>query len=154
MILGITGHRPAKLYGKLEAVEVAIAVKLAELKPSRLITGMALGVDQIAAEKCIGLGIPFVAAVPFAGQESKWPERAQADYRRLLAHAAEVVIVSRGGYSFDKMHKRNRWIVDHCDRLLSVWNGTLGGTYNCVMYAMKRGWKIGEQIINIDPRLL
>lgn len=154
MILGVTGHRPDKLYGKIGAVEVAIAVKLTELKPSIVRIGMAIGVDQIVAEKCIGLGIPFTAVIPFIGQEKKWPERAQVEYKRLLSYAADVVVVSRGGYSFDKMHKRNRWIVDHSTKLLSVWNGTLGGTYNTVMYAMKRGWKIGDQIINIDPRLL
>jgi uncharacterized phage-like protein YoqJ len=154
MILGVTGHRPDKLYGKIEAVEVAVAVKLAELKPSLVRIGMAVGTDMIAAAKCIGLGIPFTAVIPFAGQEKKWPERVQQEYKRLLSYAADVVVVSRGDYSFEKMHKRNRWIVDHSSKLLSVWNGTLGGTYNTVMYAMKRGWKLGERIINIDPRVL
>lgn len=154
MILGITGHRPGKLFGKIEAVEVAVAVKLAELKPSLVRIGMATGTDMIAAAKCVGLGVPFTAVVPFVGQEKKWPIHVQQEYRRLLSHAADIVVVSRGGYSFDKMHKRNRWIVDHCDKLLAVWNGTLGGTYNTVMYAMKRGWKIGDRIINIDPGLL
>lgn len=153
MILGITGHRPDKL-PDVAAVRRAIVAELGMLQPTRLITGMAVGVDQIAAEVAIRLSVPFVAAVPFAGQEKLWPPRVQEHYRELLTKAADVVTVSSGGFSVQAMYDRNRWIVANSDHLLAVWDGTSGGTSHCVNYAMKCGWRIGERITVLDPRLL
>lgn len=84
------------------------------------------------------LGIPITAAVPFAGQESQWPAASQKLYRDLLAKAARVEVVSSGGYAASKMQRRNEWMVDHCDRLLAVWDGTPGGTANCIGYALAK----------------
>ena len=33
------------------------------------------------------------------------------------------------------MQKRNEWIVDNSLRLLALWDGSKGGTANCVTYA-------------------
>ena len=38
------------------------------------------------------LGIPFVAAVPFEGQESRWNDQQQGDYQKLLLCASQVVV--------------------------------------------------------------
>jgi uncharacterized phage-like protein YoqJ len=70
---------------------------------------MALGVDQDFAEICIQLGIPFTAAVPHLGQEVLWPEESQNKYRGLLGQAAQIVIVSPGGYAAWKLQKRNEY---------------------------------------------
>lgn len=153
MILGVTGHRPDKL-PNIDAVHAAISLKLHELRPQRVYTGMAIGVDQIVAAKCIGFDIPFIAVVPFIGQERLWPKAVQAEYKNLLRYAADTIVVSPAGYSFEKMHKRNRWIVDHCDSLFAVWDGSSGGTANTVQYALKRGWAFGDKIIRLDPRKL
>lgn len=152
MILGVTGHgiQELRTYDN-ESIHIAAATELNRLKPQRVITGMCHGWDMICAAKCVGLGIPFIAAVPFIGQELKWPRDTIAEYRRLLSLAADVVVVSRGAYSFSKMHKRNRWIVDHSSKLLACWNGSAGGTANTVLYALKRGWKFGAEITRIDP---
>jgi uncharacterized phage-like protein YoqJ len=45
------------------------------------------------------------------------------------------------------MQDRNIWMVDHCDALIAVWDGTSGGTANCVRYAQK----VGKPIVFIDP---
>jgi uncharacterized phage-like protein YoqJ len=107
------------------------------------VSGMALGFDQWAAEVCIDYGIPFQAAVPFVGQEAIWPEQAQVRYRELLGKAQSVVIVSEGGYTADKLQRRNEYMVDllvgPADRLVGWWDGTPGGTRNCVRYATSRG---------------
>lgn len=96
---------------------------------------------------CYQEGIPYVAAIPFVGQESKWPEMAQKRWRFLLGKAAEVEVVCKGGYAPEKMQKRNEWMVDHGDVLLAVWDGTAGGTANCVRYAEKRK----KRIVRINP---
>jgi len=58
-----------------------------------------------------------------------------------------VVVVSEGGYSARNMQRRNEWMVDHSDKVLAVWDGSNGGTGNCVAYARS----IGREIIRIDP---
>jgi uncharacterized phage-like protein YoqJ len=140
MIVAFTGHRPDELGGYKDnptqvCVKLAIREALQRHKPEKVISGMALGVDQWAAQAAIDLGIPFIAAVPFKGQETVWPEASQMEYQLLLAKAAQVFIVSEGAYAAWKMHKRNTFMVDNCDLLLAVWNGSDGGTADCVRYA-------------------
>lgn len=106
---------------------------------------MALGWDQALADAAIKLGIPFEAAVPFEGQESKWPVDSQRYYRRLLTRAEEVHIVSSGGFSVPKMQLRNEYMVDRADLVLALWNGSRSGTENAVIYARK----VGKPVINL-----
>jgi uncharacterized phage-like protein YoqJ len=153
MIVAFTGHRPNKLGGyktpnpTSRYVTWRIELELIGLNPDRAISGMALGVDQWASQVCVKLGIPFVAAVPFKGQESQWPEQSQREFQRLIKLAEEVVVVCDGGYSAAKMQRRNEYMVDKCDILIAVWDGTPGGTGNCVRYAQSKG----KEIIRILP---
>lgn len=153
MIAAFTGHRPDKLGGyKLPNptyVHVCQKIEkaLKELKPEKVISGMALGVDQWAANIAHRLSIPFIAAVPFEGQEKAWPIQSQETFHKLIKLACERVIVSPGGYSAHKMQIRNAWMVDHCDILIAIWDGSQGGTGNCVNYAKS----IGKEIYLIDP---
>jgi uncharacterized phage-like protein YoqJ len=107
-----------------------------------------LGIDQWAASIAHKLHIPFLAAIPFEGQENAWPESSRKIYRILRKLATEEVIVSQGGYSADKMQVRNIWMVDNCDKLIAVWDGTKGGTGNCIEYAKS----VKKDIYYIDPR--
>lgn len=111
---------------------------------------MALGVDQWAANIAYKLGIPFIAAVPFEGQELAWPQPSQKMFHQLLKLACEIVIVSPGGYAAVKMQIRNEFMCNKCDKLIVVYNGDpTGGTANCVKYAKS----IGKEIILIDPKI-
>lgn len=136
-----TGHRPEKLGGHSEQIHQRLRdlarAALIHYGPSKVISGMALGWDTALAEAALDLGIPLVAAVPFAGQESRWPAASQERYRAILARATEVVIVSMGSYGVWKMQVRNEWMVDRCDKLLTLWDGSEGGTGNCVAYAKR-----------------
>jgi len=163
MILGITGHRPPGLgcgydipnpvYDKLCK---ALQDKFQELSVDKIISGMALGTDQWAAWAAMELNIPFIAAVPCDGQDSQWPDESKAKFKFLLDSASEVVVVSPGPYAPEKMHLRDRWIVDHSDALLGVWNGIQkGGTYGTIRYAQKQQVKRPEYKIHIiDPTTL
>lgn len=155
MIVAFTGHRPDKLGGYKLPNPTYIRVcqsldqALRDLKPEKAISGMALGIDQWAANVCIKLSIPFIAAVPFEGQEKIWPEVSKRIYNNLIAKAAERVVVCEGSYSADKMQLRNEWMVDHCDLLIAVWDGSAGGTGNCVKYAES----VKKKILCINPRV-
>ncbi len=143
MILAATGHRPDNLGGfspdvRMQLLQVAIA-HLERHRPAAVISGMALGWDQAWAMAATTLNIPFIAAVPFAGQESVWPTASRETYRSLLGLASEVVTVSQGGYTARKMQRRNEWMVDRADGIVALWDGTFGGTHNCVLYAEKKG---------------
>ena len=109
---------------------------------------MALGFDTYLAQISYKLGIPFIAAIPFIGQESIWPYPSKELYKDLLSKAFEVVVVSEGGYSPQKMQVRNEFMVNRSDKVLACWDGSNGGTGNCVKYAES----IGKEIIRIDPR--
>lgn len=144
MIIAATGHRPNKLGGygfeiQQRLIEVARDYLTFEsaLAPHGLevIIGMALGWDQAFAFAAYDLKIPYIAAVPFHGQEKLWPEQARATYRKLLDRAAHVHIICDGDFEPWKMQRRNEWMVDNSDRLCALWNGTGGGTANCVRYA-------------------
>jgi uncharacterized phage-like protein YoqJ len=153
MILTVTGHRPNKIggYNPNSPLRVKVRSKiydfLAEHKPELAISGMALGVDQEFATICDQLNIPFIAAIPFAGQEKRWPADSQTYYQELLALAQEVVVVTDGNYAAYKMQKRNRWMVDKATDILAVWDGTTGGTANCVAYAEA----VNKPIHRINP---
>lgn len=142
MILGVTGHRQIINYDKLY---LSITDTLKEFNPEYTISGAAIGFDQLFAVICIRLSIPFIAAVPFEGQECKWPEHIQKQYHKILNKAKEVVIVSEGGFTKEKFQIRNEWIVNNSDEILAYWNGKNSGTGNCINYAEK----LSKRITNI-----
>ena len=158
--IAFTGHRPQKLGGfdptnpKRAAVRTAIhdALQRAIDKYGKtheivVISGGALGVDQDAASIANKLGLPFIVAVPCQGHDSKWNPSDKARYKTMLSHASQVVMVHDGPYNNTCMQDRNEWMVNHCDALVAVWDGSSGGTANCVKYAQK----MKKPIIFINP---
>lgn len=140
MIVAGTGHRPDKIGGYSEANFknlVALAEKaLKEIGATKVISGMALGWDQALAQAAINLKIPLIAAIPFANQDKVWLDKSQKYYKELLGKAQEVINVSGvDEYKVEYMQQRNIWMVDKCDILLAMFDGTQGGTANCVKYA-------------------
>lgn len=150
-LVTVTGHRPNKLTlpgysGYSEFVQKRL-VNLAEaalrkIGPDKIFSGMALGWDMASAEAAYRTDTPFVAAIPFVGQESLWPEQSRLHYEWLLSKATEVVVVCEGRFAPWKMQKRNEFMVDKSNAILALWNGTSGGTGNCIEYARKQGRKI------------
>jgi uncharacterized phage-like protein YoqJ len=147
IVIAGTGHRPDKLVpGNRQAgytnATLAALIGLAEkeldlLQPGEVISGVALGWDTALAIAAIRRGIPLTCAVPFEGQESRWPQESQDRYNKILSKAKAVVVVSEGGYSAQSMQVRNEWMTDRAQKLLALWNGTPGGTRNCLDYAEK-----------------
>ena len=144
-----TGHRPNKLQLHTDqdlAVLSTFAFNWLEELAERyepideVISGMAEGWDTALAIAALELDLPLVCAIPCEDQEKLWSEDAQAIYRGILSDATRVVLVSSGPYADWKMRARNGWMVDQLkgphDRLMTLWDGSLGGTANCVSYAM------------------
>lgn len=157
----VTGHRPSKLpdsktgYDRNNETRVwvrnAMREVLSNIRPNYAYIGMALGADQDFAEVCIEKKIPFDAVVPFRGQESLWPEVSQLYYWDLMRQAVNTHIVCEPGYAAWKMQRRNEEMINLVDKgkVIAVWDGSQGGTANCVKYAKLK--KL--DIIRIDPNI-
>jgi len=157
MIICGTGHRPNKLGGYGQDVcddLIELARKGIELINTQsillpsgnmsdsidaIISGMALGWDQALATAAIQMDIKLIAAIPFIGQEKLWPAESQDIYNSILEKADQVTVICEGSYNPSKMQVRNEWMVNKSELVLALWDGTAGGTYNCVKYARERG---------------
>lgn len=139
-ILFVTGHRPNKLGGyrnrwtKPLLSELAIS-HIRMIYPQGGITGMALGWDTICARAFLDCNIPYIAAIPFEGQEKLWNRDDRREYEFLLEKASEVIIVNKGDFAPWKFQTRNQWMVNNGTRGIAMWNGSPGGTANCIKYA-------------------
>lgn len=171
MNIMVTGHRPNGMPGygyditneKWQALQnkfVQVIRRYNDCKnitnePVSLITGMALGVDQVfwkAAEvlRNESHNYSIEAAVPFAGQESKWFQASQYEYQQMIDRTDVVTIVSPGGYSAAKMDIRNKYMVDKSDLVIGVCCKNTGGTANCLRYAQS----LKKNILIINPETL
>jgi uncharacterized phage-like protein YoqJ len=149
MIVSFTGHRPKKFGGfkpcpTHERVKARLREKLLELKPTQAISGMALGFDQWAAEICVELEIPFIAAIPYPGQELGWTWPAQQHWEALMTKAARIQLVDLEApktywEAVEKLHARNHWMVENSQAVIAGWDGSDGGTAECIRYAQGRG---------------
>jgi uncharacterized phage-like protein YoqJ len=95
------------------------------------------------ADACVDSEVPFIAAVPFPGQERGWPAAEQDRYHSLLPLASSVQCIGRLPLTH-LYHRRDRWIVDHCDKLWSLCDGRAGGTFKTTLYAIQRGRRIED----------
>lgn len=162
-VISVTGHRPNRLFGYdwqtegnkalLTRIETTLKETIEEAKKQgyrkfRVVTGMALGIDQmfmaqaqkLAFSKEYKGSLVTEAAVPFQGQESKWNKPSQDFYQVLLSYCDYQTVVSPGAYSAQKMQTRNEYMVDKSDIVLSAYDGkSQGGTKNCIDYARKKG---------------
>lgn len=156
-----TGHRPNKLkgYNPKDNSELlwSLYEKVGGLIENKAVdtfyTGMALGVDQWAARIVLRYkrqgfpNIKLICAIPCKNQHSKWPEDSRKEWQSIVDKADSVVYVSEEEYTPYCMDVRNKYMVDNSTYVIGVWNGTKGGTNNCITYAKKKD----REIFYINP---
>lgn len=146
-IASVTGHRPEKLTN-IEWVRAALEEVLNPLNISALLTGMASGVDLIAAQIALDKNIDCIAVKPWAGHKARIGE--QNVYNLITTQAKKVINVEPTN-SYPGVwvyHKRNQYMVDNSDILIAVWDGGKeGGTAACVRYAEQ----VNKPIIWLNP---
>jgi uncharacterized phage-like protein YoqJ len=152
MKIAITGHRPSKLRNDYDLKsdyvlrikrEIVNILSENDLDKMILISGMALGIDQLFTEIAIENNIPFKAYIPCLGQASVWTEKTREKWKNMLEQAEEVVNTSgKINYEPHMMQMRNERMVNDCDMIIAVWDGTSGGTKNCIDYAVKKNKRI------------
>lgn len=149
MIYAITGHRPDRIFD-WPSVDKRMETTMLDLRMDRIVQGMAPGVDLSSASVAYTLSIPYTAVVPWAGHRESIPSEWLEAYDSVMKHADDVIVLNESkDFPGNKVyHVRNRWMVDHTDGVMSVWDGKRkGGTYSTVLYAQRQG----KAVINIDP---
>ena len=113
-------------------------------------TGGAVGVDHIAADCCIELGIPYIIVLPFPPEifTARWPANSRVHLRFLMSKASDVVILD-DHFSFEGYQRRNEYMVDRADIVVAYWDGSRGGTANTVGYARRKG----VPVMNLYPQI-
>ena len=113
------------------------------------LSGMAVGFDLAAAEAVLELrgrrpDVRLVAAVPFRGQEARFPQADRERFGRVLAAADAVEVLSpvyhRGCYAV-----RNDFLVDNASVVVGYYDGQRGGT----AYTFRRAYSRGVPVVNI-----
>ena len=156
MVCAFTGHRPEHLPWKTdEADPRCLALKtvlrqqvraLYERDCRTFLCGMARGCDLYFAEAVLdlqdaGADAKLIAMLPCPSQAARWDARTLERYRQILARCDEVRVLE-AEYSPGCMLRRNRAMVDAADVLLTVFDGSEGGTAATIRYAKRRGMEI------------
>ncbi len=154
----ITGYRPCRFSFSAdglrpEQVQAALGRQM-EMLYARgcrtFVCGMCVGVDLWAAAEAVALrqrygDVRLIAAVPFVGQEERWPAAAKQEYYRLLAACDKVEVLfdrpATAEAASDRYRRRNRWMVEHTEGVLAVYDmvaaDVRSGTAATVRYARR-----------------
>lgn len=160
-----TGHRPAHFpFGDDERhpdcvrLKEALAEQIAQLAKASVrhfITGVAQGVDIWAAEAVLALretdkALTLTCALPCADQAQYWPQDQQARHAAIVERCDRSVTLFPA-YTDGCMIMRNRWMVEHADLVLAVYDGSpRGGTAFTVRYAVSQE----KQVVLLEPGTL
>lgn len=165
MACAITGHRPMKFsFGYDEKDEKCIRLKLVMAQQinalikggvSLFYTGMALGTDLWCTEIVLEMkrkypNVRLTAVLPCETQANKWSTEQRERYFNTLAECDDVITLN-ARYTRQCMLERNRYMVDHANYLLAVYDGGgKGGTAYTVRYAREKK----REVIVIHPDTL
>ena len=151
----ITGNRPFKLnkdkalIAKGKMFDYLQYLKSIYGDELLVLTGMALGPDQWAAEICMDLKIKFDAYLPFQDQDSRWTWQQKQYYEKLLGNANRVLIAEMnapiGGAAY---LKRNSMMVNDCNYAIAVFNGDYQSGTGSTVRKLERALK---PFINVYP---
>lgn len=152
--VAITGHRPNKLNLTYEDYVNEIREVLLDLQASYVYEGQAAGADLLAARAAFMNETPYTAAVPWKGHRESLPIDWRKDWDEGIRHADYVEFLSDsqtfpGNWVY---FNRNKYMVDHADIVLAIWDGSTGrgGTWHATSYA--RG--LGRPIWVLNPETL
>lgn len=173
--VGITGHRPdivgdagAALPGRLAAVLAAIAdaARAVAAREARwfapgdpmlhLVSPLAAGADQVAADVALESGYALEAVLPFGRDDyaADFDADQVAAYRATLDRAAAVLeLPGDRARSLDAYLMAGRATVAQSDLMIAVWDGLpargRGGTGEVVELALRRGRPVIH--LSLDP---
>lgn len=138
--VAFTGHRHLKYGDVVQSLE-----KLRSDFPGTMwITGGAYGLDSHAARFALDNSIPLWLVLPFPAKVlcARWPSGDARDLLfRSVKDCARLSVVSPV-FSMASYQRRNEFMVDAADVLAAFFDGSPGGTANCVRYANSVGRRV------------
>ena len=134
-----TGHRPERLPWLSNPADV----KYLSLRRA-LWDRIAQGVDLLCAELVLELReeipqIELVPVLPYPGQAARWPAADRRRHKDILKVCSEQIVIVSPEYDRGCFYRRNRYLVDHSDRIIGVYDGVpSGGTHQTLEYAKQK----------------
>ena len=167
MICCFTGHRPKGFPFPRKVESLSYKSYLSELKSKinslidegydHFVCGMAAGADLdfalcvLEAQKSTP-HITLEAALPSPYKEGKKATEDTEQNRDTILPLCNYIVTVSDFYFRGCMQKRNRYMVDKCDLVLAVWNGTEdGGTWYTIKYANSKEKKV--DVINLKEHI-
>ncbi len=149
-----TGYRPAKFpfslsredpeYKKFENALVEEVLRLIDNGCHTFYSGMAMGFDIIAAEVVLMLknaysfsDIKLICVLPFSAQGESFTLFWKKRFYNTLENSAQKIVLSQE-YFPGCYQKRNIYMVDNSDCVLTWYDGKPGGTRNTLDYALSK----------------
>lgn len=170
--LGGYNWNTSKNLAIIREIRIALLKLIEEENPNKIefICGGALGTDQMSFEVCYRLKefykgkikITIEVAVPYKNQPKKWFNKVDINrYYSQLERADKVTEVDSvagyirtktpiGEHNNYKLQIRNEYMVDSSDIVVAIYDGSRGGTANCIEYAEKKD----KRIIVINPNCM
>lgn len=152
-----TGYRPEKFpfpftsdhveYARFENRLLESIFSLPAEEYMVFYSGVAMGFDLVAAELVLLYrdmrpgSVRLICVVPFKRQSDNWSEDWKQRYEHVLANADDVIVLSEEYYK-GCFQKRNEYMVNHSDLVVTYYDGKSGGTSNTLFYAARKGLTI------------
>lgn len=174
--VGVTGHRSGSLGANAGVVAARVEEVVSEVKAVALelfaanskwfaeglprlsiVSPLADGADQIAAEAAIANGYALQVVLPFPREQTRGEvmEAFRADFDRLANSASRFLeLPGNTAKPLDAYVMAGRAVVAHSDLLIAVWDGEVprgrGGTGEVVELALSRGTPIVHVPVDAD----
>ena len=157
MVVSFTGHRPDKINNVEEEKKLLLktlkSILGEDLNLHSYIVGGCPGFDTVALELLLQENVDrskILLAVPFRGFELYAGKTHEKENQRVLSlnYTCGVPFKEVGGRegSFgQKTFKRNMFMVDNSEMVVTNHDGSNGGTANTVKYALKTG----KRVVNV-----
>lgn len=135
--LVVTGHRPPELggYGETETARAVrsrlidiIAAKRSLHPNLKVLTGMSLGTETLAAEAADEVAVPFIPVLAYPEFDMPWTPDTRRHFADLLSRAeTTVTLQKRPPDSRQKAGaaatRRDAWLRQHAAEAVVVWDG-------------------------------
>lgn len=152
-LLGADWDESSPAAQQLKAVIRVEVEKLIQRGYTRFLCSFNRGADHLFAEAVIALKARYLvrleSVLPHEEQAAEWPESARERYFNLLAGCDDETLLQTR-YSAGCQLRAVKYMVDHADLLIAVYDGKVSGT----MEAVRRAKAESKPIICIDPSSL
>lgn len=154
MKIALTGHRPQRLFGnnlmneQWQRVADWIKTTLLQEQCTVAYSGMAAGSDMLFALavkdiKDSGICVDLDLVFPCYGYGSKSKDKRYLAWRRDILGASNKRIFIHDEWCETADDDRDKYMVDHCDKLIAIFDGIeTGGVFKTINYAKRTGKEV------------